>query len=71
MRRINHPPIPHENPHMLHRAAGSTISILAPEDQIPGLSLRARDMLAHAGVILRVCRAGDLLVEGLADGVLG
>ena len=70
MRRINHPSSLHENTYMLHRAGRATVTVLTPEDQVSRLSLGARDVLAHAGMILRVGGARNLLVQGLADGVL-
>ena len=69
MRRIHHPPIAHENPHMLD-IPRFTVRV-APEEHVALLGLRPRDVFAHAGVVLRVCGAGDGLVEGGADGVLG
>ena len=69
MRRIHHPPIPHENAHMLDIPRPAVR--VAPEQHIALLGLRSWDVFAHAGVVLRVCGAGDGFVEGAADGVLG
>ena len=69
MRRNNHLPRTHENPHMHHIIR--TISILSPENHISRLRLRPWQMLAHGRMILCLCRAGDFPVPGFAGGVLG
>ena len=68
MRGIYHPSIPHEDTHMLDIPR---VAIrVAPEEHIALLGLRARDVFAHAGVVLGVCGAGNGFAEGGADGVL-
>lgn len=69
MRRIDHPPRPDKNPHMLN--AISAIAVLAPEDHIAGFSLGAGQVLAEGGVVLSLGGAGDGEAFGFADGVLG
>lgn len=70
MRRINHPPVPHENPHVRY-AVDAIAVVAAPEDEVAGLGLGAREVVAEGGVVLGLGGAGDGEVEGGADGVLG
>lgn len=69
MRRIHHPPVPHENPHM--RDFVCAIPARSPEDHVARLGLGARHVLAHGGMVLGLRGTRDGLVKGLADGVLG
>ena len=68
MGRIDHRPRLHKDPHMRHIV--HAVPSLSPEEQIAGLRLRTREMLAHAGVILCLRSARDRAVAGLTDGVL-
>ena len=68
MRRVNHPPCPHENPHV--RYTTRAVPARGPEYQVPGLGLGARDMLTHGRAVLGVGGARDGFAEGGADGVL-
>ncbi len=70
MGRIDHPSILHEDTYMPHRTGSFAISVRTPEDQVPRLSFGARDVLAHTRMVLRVCRTGYLLVQGMTHGVL-
>lgn len=47
------------------------IGAVGPEEQIAGFGLRAWEVFAFLGVILQVCRGGDIgfLVRCFADGV--
>lgn len=54
---------------MLHSAAALATS--GPEEHVTGLSLGARNMLAHLGLVLLHGGARDGLALRLADSVLG
>jgi len=69
MRRINHQPRLHKNPHMRHTI--HTIPSLAPEQHVPCLSLRARYVFAKRRMILSLSRTRDGNVKCLAGCILG
>ena len=69
MRRINHDAGLHKDRNM-HNVV-DTVPAFAPKQHVSGLGLRARDMVPHGGVVLKLCRSRNGAVSGFARRVLG
>lgn len=69
MRRIDHIARPLENPDVSD--AVGAVAACGPEQHVAGLGVGAGEVAAHGRVVLGLGGAGDGLLEGLADGVLG